>query len=612
MVLIMKRTRLFGMAPLLFGVLACSGDLGEPVGPDISDPSAPGGTAGGSSAGQPGPGGTAAGMPGADTATPGTATPTATATPGVTAEVTAGDPPGTGPAIPDAVDGAVPLEIVLDGVPLYSRMMRLTHPQWEQSARFILNVDDTQQQQNLAEDVSAVYTFSNHEELLFMNANLYRDYQLAAEELAASIGADDAAIQAIYPGEDAQGFIETVGRRAYRRPLTAEEVQKLQAVYDEGAGLTENGNTPHARGAALVLQTLMQSPHFLYRTEFSEPGSRLTGYEIAAKLSLLLRGVTPDDALLDAAGNGELDTDDGVRRIAEQMLNEPTAADVMMNFHGELFKVENYLNIVKDEATVPEYSPELNEELAEAAYMFFDRIYAESLGLSDILTSTVGFVGPTMAPLYGVEAPAFGMEERDLGPERPGFFTHLPFLVYNSQNEVSDPIHRGLTLNKDVLCGILPRPAPGTDISIPACPGCTTRERISNGSGPDSCGAPCHAPYINPLGFAFENFDGLGRIRTMESEKEITTRAQYPFTEGTRIFDGAPELMEILSQSSQAHTCYAKHLANFALQRELTEADQALLDALAMQSLGGASVRDLVLALVTNPTFTTRATGGAQ
>jgi hypothetical protein len=327
----------------------------------------------------------------------------------------------------DAIKNAAPLPLVLDGDPKYARVIRLTHEQWENSTRSLLNIDDTQQQQNLAEDASAVYDFSNHEELLLLNANLYRDYQMAAEELAAAIGMDEGALNAIFPQQDARGFIETVGRRAFRRPLTNDELTSLQAIYDEGAGLTENGSSPHARGAALVLQALLQSPQYLYRTELGAARSRLSGYELASKLSLLLLSAPPDDDLLDAAERGDLDTDAGLRSIALEMVEQPRAVEVMRHFHGELLHFDNFLNIIKDPEEVPEFSTDLNEELEQAAYMFFDRIFEDSLGVTEILTTTTGFVGPQMAALYELNINGSRMQEVELGSERPGFFTHLPF-----------------------------------------------------------------------------------------------------------------------------------------------------------------------------------------
>lgn len=558
-------------------------DQGDP----IVDPTMPGGT-------------TISGNPSSDPVVP-TAMPTAMPT------ATAG--PTTMPPVLD-LENAPPLPLVFRGDPRYARAIRLTHDQWENSVRHILRIDETGEQQNLANDLGALYDFSNHEELLFVNANLYRDYQMAAEELAAMIGMDPAALTDIYPGEDAQGFIETVGRRAYRRPLTAVEIETLQIVYDEGAALTENGSTPHARGAALVLQALLQSPNFLYRLELAEPQARLSGFELAAKLSLLLLDVTPDDALLDMAANGQLDTDDGVRSVVSGMLQDDATALTLQKFHGELFKFNRYLSITKDAATVPEYTPALNEELQQAAYLFFDRIFAQDLGLAEVLTSTTGYVGPNMAPLYGVPSPGGEFAEVDLGPDRPGFFTHLPFLVLNAVNLTPDSIHRGVAINSEVLCGEIPPPPDGNVTLTPAVDGQTNRERITATSGLGTCGQSCHAPYINPLGFAFENFDGLGRLRDTDNGHPVDTTSAYPFTEGRKEFSGASQLMQIMAEGEQAHACYTKHLATFALQRDLTDEDKPVVNALAAESRAGASLKDLITAIVTNPTFTMRAIGG--
>jgi hypothetical protein len=313
---------------------------------------------------------------------------------------------------------------------------------------------------------------------------------------------------------------------------------------------------------------------------------------------------------LDRAANGEFDNDAGVRALAEEMIDEPAAQEVMRRFHGELFKMHRYDSIVK--VDVPEYDEATNQELQEAAYLFFDRIFSQSLGVRDIFLSTVGYVGPLMAQYYGVQAPASGMQEMDLGPDRPGFFTHLPFLILNSQNLVPDPIHRGVTLNIDMMCATIPLPPPGSNIEIPPGEaGWSNRERISAASGPGSCGASCHAPYINPLGFAFENFDGLGRIRVEDNGNLVNTMSRYPFAEGNQMFSGAAELMQIMAETGQVHDCYAKHLANFALQREMTREDEAMIDAVAAESRGGASLKEMILALVSQPAFSTRATGGA-
>src|SRR5207248_3288783 len=130
------------------------------------------------------------------------------------------------------------------------------------------------------------------------------------------------------------------------------------------------------------------------------------------------------------------------------------------------------------------------------------------LGLKDVLTSTSGFMGPAMSVLYGVTPSSRGYVERDLGPGRAGDFSQLPLLTLYGINADPDSVHRGVSLNLDVLCAHLGPPA----VNLPQIPpleaGQTNRQRISKLPAP--CGGSCHNSMINPLGFAFEHFDGMG------------------------------------------------------------------------------------------------------
>jgi hypothetical protein len=345
---------------------------------------------------------------------------------------------------------------------------------------------------------------------------------------------------------------------------------------------------------------MLQSPHFLYRTELGSDGAPLSGYEMASKLSFLLRGTTPSDELLDAAGRGELDSVDGALTLAAQMLEEPAAADVFAEFHRELFEFARFADVAKD---VSDFNPAVNAELEQASVMFFDRIFEEGLGLQEVLTSTQGYVGPLMAQLYGVQPPST-MTLMDLGAERAGYFSQIPFLLLYGDNEQSDAIHRGVHLNFEVLCAEVP-PPPGDVPSISGVGGDTARERVTAGTSP--CGNGCHDAYINPLGFAFENFDGLGRLRTTDNNVPVDTSSSYPFADGTRAFANATELMGVMASTEMAHACYAKHIAGYALQRDLAASDAELVGGLMSVSLNQqASLKDLVLNLVSYPAFSTR------
>jgi hypothetical protein len=286
------------------------------------------------------------------------------------------------------------------------------------------------------------------------------------------------------------------------------------------------------------------------------------------------------------------------------MLETPGAAAVMRDFHGQLHRFAAFANV--DKPGVAGYAPELNPELSEASFRFFDRVFTEGEGVRDIFTSTRGFVGPELAPLYGVEPPSNGFEELELGPRRVGYFMQVPFLLLHGSLGAPDPIHRGFALHFDVLCARFEAP-PGDvpPIPPPPEPGQTNRERIEAFTA--GCGDACHG-LSDQLGFAFEVFDGMGRYREEDNGRPIDASGSYPFAEGTREFVDAAELMEILAESPQAHTCYAKKLTGYALQRDVIENDRPLLEDLAEVSRAE-SMKELALSLVQNPAFRVRQDG---
>jgi hypothetical protein len=356
-----------------------------------------------------------------------------------------------------------------------------------------------------------------------------------------------------------------------------------------------------------VITAMLQSPYFLYRTELGDDGTPLNGYEMASKLSFWLRDTTPTDAMLDAAASGAFDTADGAAEQAQQMLAEPAAAAVMRKFHGELYKLELFDTITKDNVTG--YSPDLNAELKTASYQFFARIFTQSLGVTDILTSTVGFAGPLLSTLYGLTPSGNDVVEVDLSSQnRSGYYAQAPFLTLWAINNDPDSIHRGVRINLDTLCADPGQPAANLPPVPALASGQTNRQRYA--ALTETCGAACHGQIINPLGFAFEDFDGLGRKRSTDNGQPVDTTGVYPFAEGVESFADSSELMQLIASGSQAHQCYAKKLASYAVERDLVESDRPLVEALGEVSRGpGASIQDVMLALVKTDTFRTR--GGA-
>jgi hypothetical protein len=494
----------------------------------------------------------------------------------------------------------------LSGTPKFYRAIRLSNQQWAQAVQTVLNVSSGGLEASFETPATGLTDFTNSEMVLGFDARNWSDFQSASETLAAQVTATDTALAKVYTGTDPAGFISTVGRRAYRRPLTAAEQATYLTLYNKGSSLTGSRST-FAKGASLVIRAMLQSPYFLYRTELGAKGAALSSYEMAAKLSLWLRGTGPDDKTLDlAAGTGKLDTADGAAALATTMLGEAAATKVMRQFHGEWLHIDDLAMISK--VGVSTYKTSLNPEYQESSYRFFDNIFTQGLGVKDILLTTTGFYGPGMAALYGVTAPASGSyASSDLGSKRVGFFSQLAYLTLNGHNADPSSILRGVSLNLDVLCATLGPPAAVIPEIPPLEAGQTNRQRIDKLTG--TCGQSCHNDMINPLGFAFEHFDGMGQWRDTENGGlTIDSTGSYAFADGvTRSWNDAAGLMQVLASTPQTHACFAKKVAAYGLQRYVTPNDMPLLTAMASAGMtsGTNSEKQLIIQLVRSDAFRT-------
>lgn len=496
---------------------------------------------------------------------------------------------------------------------------RLTHAQWENTTRDLLKLD-------AQTGLSASFTsdplggiFDNDESVLQVPPPLWADYQRAAEELAAMVIADPQLLAKIAPADTGQGaeargraFITEFGKRAYRRPLTSQEIDTHAALFASGA--TVLGGDPFLSGMQLVLEAFLQSPYFVYRVELGTGKPRSDGliplgkYELATRLSYLLWNTMPDEGLLDAAANGELDTAEGLRGRAEQMLLDAQAKDVIRAFHRQLFDWKKYADLYKDPAVFPEFVPEMGSDLRQEAEAFIDNIiYEQNGGLRELLTSRTTFVNDRLAAVYGVAAPAganFGPVELD-ATTRSGALTRLGFLAANATARASDPIHRGVFVNLRILCAKLP-PPPDNVTPLPPGANKTTRDLVDSHTGEGTCGAGCHSTLINPAGFAFEGFDAIGRQRTMDNGYPVNTAAQYTLGGVTVKYADAVEWSQILAESAEANRCFAKHWLEFALGRDAKLEDETLIAKLGESSRGGSSVKELLVDIIVSDAFRAR------
>jgi hypothetical protein len=382
-------------------------------------------------------------------------------------------------------------------------------------------------------------------------------------------------------------------------------------LYGLGSNLIGGDST--AAGTELVLRSILQSPFFLYRIEHSTTVKNgvipLDGYEVATRLSYMLWNTMPDEDLMAAAAAGELTTATGVAKAAARMLQDPRGEQGIASFHRQLFRVAGYVNIAKNAKVFPQFSPTMSTAMAAEHDAFVrETVISNKGGLLELLTAPYTFANKETAPVYGLTGSfTSDMKRVELDPQRrAGILTQLGFLAVNATAAASDPIHRGVFTNLNILCATLP-PPPGNVPALPADDGVmTTREQVNKHTGPGTCGAGCHGTFINPIGFAFEHYDALGGWRDSDHGKPIDAAAKYDFDDGTISYNGARELMDTIVKRDDVHACYARKWANFALGRAITGDDAGLLAALGAKSKAGGGVRELLVKLSQSKTFLAR------
>jgi hypothetical protein len=498
------------------------------------------------------------------------------------------------------------------GVAPITRVARLTHAQYQNTVAELFGITD-RVVDAFAPDASNGFAFSTSVDYR-VDGRLGGQYRTAAEELAARVVAEQAIYSRVVPCTTTDAacqtqFIASFGERAFRRPLAAEEATRFAALFAQGATLVASGDA-FRDGVRLVVEAMLQSPQFLYRSELSDTaGSNgliaLDDWEIASRLSYLGWDSMPDGALFDAARAGMLHTSDQVSAAAARVLADPRALAKAVSFHEQLWHFDRYSRITPDRMEFPNAPANLVDLVHPATTRFVQDVVQNGGGLSELLTAPYAFADSAIAPLYGQTVSGSTLTRIDFDPSvRKGVLMQIGHLAAHAYAVKTDPIHRGLFVLRDVLCRIVPDPPAGASMTpLPPTtePIETTREEISLLTGQDGC-IGCHVD-INAPGFAFENFDAVGQIRTMEGGVAVDTTGALELATGTLNFRNAVELVDGLAASSEAQSCYVAKWLEFAYGREFAATDQAVRDELAPEGLGATAIATRI---TTTPAFLSR------
>lgn len=501
-----------------------------------------------------------------------------------------------------------------------SRLPRLNNAEYENTVTDLLRLPSKPNLASTFVTDSTGSLFDTNGALLNVDSTSWADYQRAAEQLAATATADMAALSRTFGGTvpaDATGQVTALARRAWRRPPTDAEVTALVTLHGRAAALTPNVAAPLA-GVRLVLEALLQSPHFLYRPELAEQAAGgvipLESYEVANRLSYAVWHTMPDDELFAAAASGALSTKEGYLVQARRLLAHPRAVDTIASFHDQLLQVQKVYDVTRNTTLFPEFSTALRDSMAAEQRAFVRHVVLDQKqGLTTLLTAPYSFVDAPLARVYAVSG-VTGLSRVEFPDgKRRGLLTQAAFLATNATSTTSDPIHRGTFVNHRLLCSGLP-PPPNVVPALPAEDPMvvrTLRQRIDSFTGKGTCGEGCHSTFINPIGFAYENYDALGRWRDTEKSLPIDASGEYSFDEKRVAFSGSAQLADAMAKSTMAHACYFEHWLEYLYGRRMAESERPLVDRLARQSKNAdAAVLSLLEELVASDAFRARPVEG--
>jgi hypothetical protein len=531
-----------------------------------------------------------------------------------------GDGPQTGVTSGQCIGGAKPPT---------TRVRRLTKVEIQSSATVVFAQDPSAALSNLDADSQIGGGYSNSDQLV-VSGSFANGLNLAAETIGAQF--KSTVTQAAYgsscyasdSGAEAcaQTFIQTFGKKIFRRDITADDVTALMTVYTAGreVGIDGDAGDRFATGLSWIVRAMVQSPDFLYLTELGDPKvanggkTTLVPSEIASALSYSILGMPPDDQLVAAAAQSQLATAEqrsaqALRLIAAypdswtQQMRQFVLQWLGINFSRPEWQ--------KSTDALPLFSADLKAALQTETDLFVDDWLMSPGGphLDVLLTTPSTFVNQVNAPLYGVTASGASFQKVDLDPaQRGGILTMAGFLGSTSHVAETSPVIRGKVIMQKFLCRNPPPPPPVVPPLPPvdqAAP-TTTRARFAAHLTNPAC-SDCHSTF-QPMGDAFEEYDALGMFRSDQNGYPIdSSGALVGATGGDQPVANAVELAKLLAHSPDTVDCFARQAFRFTIGHLETDYDQCSV-AQVKQTLSTTEldVRQMISSIVSSNSFVVR------
>lgn len=410
----------------------------------------------------------------------------------------------------------------------------------------------------------------------------------------------------------AQRILWPIVRRAFRRDITDSDLQPLLKTFSSVRG---QRSFDAAIGAAI--RDMLLAPDFLFRLEFDpkdgKPGTAhsLTAFELASRMSFFLWSSIPDDALLDAAARGKLRDRRARESEVRRMLADRRSAALLDNFAAQWLGLRAVAQVEPDRQAFPEFDAVLASAFHTETRLFVGSLIRENRSVLDLLRANYTYLDERLAGHYGVPGitgPGFRRVTLDGNTERGGLLTHGSILLLTSHSTRTSPVLRG----KWILDNLLNSPPPAPPANVPTLDESpangrklTAREQVERHRANPAC-TSCHAR-IDPLGFALENYDVIGRWRIRDEGGEIDASGSLP---GGAKFAGPGGLKNmLLGRSTEVVQATVERLLTYATGRELDARDQPTVrDIMRQTEAGGYRFQDLILAIVSSVPFEMRQT----
>ena len=413
----------------------------------------------------------------------------------------------------------------------------------------------------------------------------------------------------------AQTFITSFAGRAFRGQLDSTESAALLALYN-----TVSAQFDFATGIQAVIEAVLTSPRFLFVIEFGQPGAAgstapvaLTPLELATRLSLYLWRSIPDQALIDAANNGQLVTASDVATQATRMLANKNAQRSLQDFANQWLDIENMDAVTKD-TQITKWSASVAQDLHTETLTTFTQAVLGNSDYKTLLTSSSSYINGTLATFYGVGGnPTFSSPTNvnTSTNKRMGILTQGSVLAAHSHTLLMSPTKRGRLVRQQILCEEVPDPPPSVNnMPIPPPPSQvttgTTRDAYLQHIQQNTVCNGCHQ-YMDWIGFGFDNYDAAGSYITTENGNAVDSSGQF-VSDGngdiTGTFTGTNDMIQQLTNAQQVNQCFALEELRYALLRSETNADACSAQQIYQAfSTGGYNLQKLIVAVVSSNAF---------